>query len=484
MRAGMPAAITLAPHPQAILQHDTLLVVGRKARLLESDILALLPGRFPRATWDTMVRRCDPGDWGRVVSTWGSDAPTRIAAGVLPEASSRHNSPSRAFAIPGLITSAGQKGNVGLVLALEDADHDVPSAMAVARALPTYTATSRRVSREVTLWLQPRTGTVRIDPVRQAIEGVRYAAHLTDQPPNLLGCDAMVAEAVAVARDVGTPVEVLRRPELRERGLNGILAVGQGAVQSPALVVLDYDPGERARNHVGWAGKGIVYDTGGLSIKSKTGMPGMKTDMAGAAAVLAAFRAAVRLGTPDRLTAVLCIAENAVGPDSIRPDDVIEMASGRTVEINNTDAEGRLVLSDGLAWMAKHRRPRTVIDLATLTGAQSAATGKRHAALYCSDEALEQRMVEAGRWSGDLVHPLPYAPELFRKEFHSPVADMRNSVKDRSNAQSSCAGQFIGNHLFAAGFEGAWCHVDMAGPSVHANRGTGYGVGLLLATAI
>jgi len=479
----MPAAITLAPHPQATLQHDTLLFVGRKTRLLESDILALLPPRLSRSAWDAMVRRCDPGDWGRVVSTWTGESPTRIAAGVLPEVASRHNSPSRAWAIPGVVSSAGQKGNVGLVLALEDADHDIASAIAVARALPTFTATSRRVSREVTLWLQPRTGAVRVEGVRQAIEGVRYAAHLTDQPPNQLGCDAMVAEAVAVAGDLDVPVQVLRRSELREHGLNGILAVGQGAEQSPALVVLDHRPAE-PRDHVAWVGKGIVYDTGGLSIKSKTGMPGMKTDMAGAAAVLAAFRAAVRLGTPDRLTAVLCIAENAVGPKSLRPDDIVEMASGRTVEINNTDAEGRLVLSDGVAWVVKHRQPRVLVDLATLTGAQSTATGKRHGALYCNDDALERRIVEAGRWSGDLVHPLPYSPELFRKEFQSTVADMRNSVKDRNNAQSSCAGQFIGNHLFGAGYEGTWCHVDMAGPSVHANRATGFGVGLLLATAL
>ncbi|MEN0067289.1 MAG: leucyl aminopeptidase family protein [Myxococcota bacterium] len=478
----MPAAITLAPHPQAIHQHDTLLIIGRKARLLEPDVMGLLPSRMPHATWQSMLKRCDPGDWGRVVSTWTGDTPARVAAGVLPEGISRHNSPARAFAIPGLVANAGQKGNVGLVLALEHPNHDVASAIAVARALPTFTATSRRVSREVTLWLQPRNGSINTEAVRQGIEAVRYAAHLTDQPPNRLGCDAFVAEARAVADDLGCDITVLRRPELKEQGMNGILAVGQAAEQSPALVVLDHVPSE-PRKAVAWVGKGIVYDTGGLSIKSKTGMPGMKTDMAGAAAVLAGFRAAVRLGTQDRLSAVLCIAENAVGSLAVRPDDIIEMGSGRTVEINNTDAEGRLVLADGVAWVTKRRRPQVLVDMATLTGAQSAATGKRHAALYCSDEALERRVVEAGRWSGDLVHPLPYAPELFRKEFHSTVADMRNSVKDRANAQSSCAGQFIGNHLFASGFDGAWCHIDMAGPSVHAHRGTGFGVGLLMALA-
>ncbi len=180
-----------------------------------------------------------------------------------------------------------------------------------------------------------------------------------------------------------------------------------------------------------------------------------------------------------RLTAVLCVAENAIGPAATRPDDVITMYSGHTVEVNNTDAEGRLVLADGVAWAARHRSPDVMIDLATLTGAQSMATGKRQAALYCSDEQLEADAVAAGRRSGDLVHPLPYVPEFFRAEFRSPVADMRNSVKDRSNGQSSCAGQFIANHMRE--HKGPWLHVDMAGPAFSGGRATGYGPALLLA---
>ena len=157
------------------------------------------------------------------------------------------------------------------------------------------------------------------------------------------------------------------------------------------------------------------------------------------------------------------------------------MYSGRTVEINNTDAEGRLVLADGLAWVASERDPDHIIDMATLTGAQGVATGKLHAALYSSTESLELAAIAAGQRCGDLVHPLPYAPELFRKEFRSTVADMRNSVKDRSNAQASCAGQFLRNHL--TDYKGGWLHVDIAGPAVSAGRGTGFGVGLLLSLA-
>jgi len=246
------------------------------------------------------------------------------------------------------------------------------------------------------------------------------------------------------------------------------------------MVVLDYQPDTPAKNAktVVWVGKGIVYDTGGLSIKPKNGMPGMKTDMGGAAAVLAGFRAAVRLGANHRLIAILCIAENAVGPDATRNDDILTMYSGRTVEINNTDAEGRLVLADGVAYAVREFSPDVLIDLATLTGAQLVATGRRHAAILCNDEALESKAVKAGVRSGELVHPLPYCPEFFRGEFKSPVADMKNSVKDRMNAQSSCAGQFVGEHL--GDYENAWLHIDLAGPARDGERATGFGPTLLV----
>jgi probable aminopeptidase NPEPL1 len=154
------------------------------------------------------------------------------------------------------------------------------------------------------------------------------------------------------------------------------------------------------------------------------------------------------------------------------------MYSGKTVEVNNTDAEGRLVLADGIAWALRHVHPDVLIDLATLTGAQLVATGKRHAAIVSNDAELEAACIVAGRTSGELVHPLPYCPEMFRAEFKSEVADMRNSVKDRMNAQSSCAAQFIADHMGDA--TTPWLHVDIAGPAEADNRATGYGVGLLL----
>lgn len=471
----MPADLEFTADPSALEGADTLFVLGRVRRLGEDDVAQLVP--CPQL--QQMVNGIDPGDGGRVTSTWQAEPPTRVFVGLLPNPCSRHNSPARAWAIPRLIRTAPRRGRVAILAAVDSPEHALATAAGIARALPRYTATraSRRSYQVVVAILAPDgivQNTARLDAVAR---GVRSAARLVDLPPNLLTTTAMVQEATALAdAHPGVSKHVLRGDSLRQAGLGGLWAVGKAAEHPPALVVLDYDLGEGPR--VGWVGKGIVYDTGGLSIKSKTSMVGMKNDMGGAAAVLGAFDAVARLGLPIRLTAVLCIAENAIGPASTRPDDVIRMYSGRTVEVNNTDAEGRLVLADGVAWVTRHRDLSELVDLATLTGAQSMATGKRQAALYCNDAELEARAVAAGRRTGDLVHPLPYVPEFFRAEFSSHIADMRNSVKDRSNAQSSCAGQFIGNHL--GRYSGSWLHVDMAGPVVRSGRGTGFGAALLL----
>lgn len=196
--------------------------------------------------------------------------------------------------------------------------------------------------------------------------------------------------------------------------------------------------------------------------------------------LLGAFYSAVKLQASQKITLLLCLAENAIGPTAFRNDDILELYSGKTVEINNCDAEGRLVLGDGVAHATKHiEKLDLVVDMATLTGAQLIATGKKHAGILANKEELEKRAMAAGLHSGDLVYPLLYAPELLKSEFKSKVADMKNSVKDRSNAQTSCAGHFIESHLHPE-YEGGWLHVDMAGPAVSAERGTGYGVGLIL----
>jgi probable aminopeptidase NPEPL1 len=225
---------------------------------------------------------------------------------------------------------------------------------------------------------------------------------------------------------------------------------------------------------------GVTYDTGGLHLKARGSMETMKADMGGAAAVLSAFAVLAAQKPRHRLSLVLCMAENAIGPAAYKPDDVLELHSGKTVEINNTDAEGRLLLGDGVSYAARVLGAEVILDAATLTGAQLISTGMVHAAVMSNDAGVEQGLVAAGFASGDVCHPLIFAPELFQAEFKSPIADMRNSVKNRNNAQSSCAGQFIYSHIDDTSAK--WGHVDLAGPAFRADRGTGYGVALLAET--
>ena len=451
-----------------------IVVIGRAERLSGDDVLVWTG--LSAATRDAMVAATSPGDGGAKAESWVGAR--KVVLGVLPEACSRHNSPSRAWAIPTLAKAAS--GDAAVILLVDAPDHARAAALAVSRAFPRVDARSTDdTERSILITARASGDFVHDDTLQAAIDGVRLAARLVDLPPNRLHTDAFVDEAVALARDLGVEATVLREAELRTGGFGGLMGVGGAAVHGPALVSLTYRP-EGATSHIAWVGKGIVYDTGGLSLKGKAHLPGMKCEMGGAAAVMGAFAAAVRAEVPYAITAVLCLAENSIGARATRPDDILHMRSGKTVEVNNTDAEGRLVLADGVSWVCETHSPDVLIDLATLTGAALVATGKVHAALYCNDADLEALAVARGRAVGEPCHPLIYAPELFRKEFRSAIADMRNSVKDRANAQSSCAGQFIANHLPEDAPR--WLHMDIAGTAWDGdNRGTGYGVGLLLA---
>lgn len=257
-----------------------------------------------------------------------------------------------------------------------------------------------------------------------ATQSVREAAALVDQPCNELHVTAMIEEAkndlAKLSKKCKGKVSLHKfcvGKDLEIEGFGGIFGVGKAAANPPALVVLKYEPEGESDETIAWVGKGIVYDTGGLSMKTKTSMPGMKRDMGGSAAILKAFVAAASIGCSKTIYAVLCLAENAVGPDATRPDDIHKLYSGVTVEINNTDAEGRLVVGDGVAYVSKHLNVDVLLDMCTLTGAQGIATGQRHAAIICNDESIEQKAVLAGRKSGDMCHPLLYCPELFTAEF-------------------------------------------------------------------
>ena len=478
----MQTDIQIVELTAAVNAASTRIYIGRRDYLLSDAIIASIPHEI-QDRWETMVDACSPGDAGKATETWlAGTSPSKVVVGVLPEECSRHNCAARPHSITTLLKGKiSAEGETCVILALEEASHAIAATSAVARALPAYTRKTAPVQarRRVNIALiaddeQPYD----VDQLQLHMDANRLAARLVDTPASELHTEAFVELARETAAHVGAEISVLEGESLAHAGLGGLWGVGKASTHLPALVVLDHVPEDGNGLTFGWVGKGIVYDTGGLSIKSKTGMPGMKTDMGGAAAVLAAFRAAVKLETGHRIIALLCLAENSVGPDATRPDDILTMYSGLTVEVNNTDAEGRLVLADGVAYLTRHYSPDIVIDLATLTGAQLVATGQRHAGIVCNDENWEKRTVLTGRRTGDLVHPLPYCPEFYRKEFKSAVADMKNSVKDRMNAQTSCAAQFVGNHL--VDYQGPWLHIDLAGPATDGERGTGYGANLLL----
>merc|ERR1712169_69384 len=202
--------------------------------------------------------------------------------------------------------------------------------------------------------------------------------------------------------------------------------------------------------------------------------------MGGSAAVFGGFLAAVRCKSPHPLNCVLCLADNAISARAQRNDDIVIMKSGRTVQINNTDAEGRLILGDGVWHAAKlcGEEPAAVMTMATLTGAQGVATGLKHAGLYTDSEEWEKRMVTNGKRCGDLIHPFVYVPEFHEKEFACKGSDQKNLMARVNNAGSACAGWFIESNL-PTDYKGKFVHVDLAFPAVDAELGTGYGVALL-----
>jgi probable aminopeptidase NPEPL1 len=363
---------------------------------------------------------------------------------------------------------------------LDDEAHVLPAVNAIGRALPTFTAKSgKQPERTLAIACTLANGTmVAVDATARRITArAREAACFVDTPPTELDPAAFATAAKRVLKPLrGVRVRELVGDALLRAGLGGIHAVGRCARSAPRLLIAQTGPARGP--HVALVGKGVTYDTGGLHIKARGMMETMKADMGGAAAVLGAFAVLAAQQPKHRLSLLLCLAENAIGPAAYKPDDILVLHSGKTVEINNTDAEGRLLLADGCSYAARQLGAEVILDAATLTGAQGVATGDLHAAVMSNDEAVEQALLAAGKATGDLCWPLPFAPEFYRSEFASPIADMRNSVKNRSNAQSSCAAEFVHWHL--DGTKARWGHVDLAFPAFRGDRGTGFGVALLV----
>ena len=436
------------------------------------------------AALDRPIEDTKPGDDGMPCGTYGPEgAPRRLIACVLPDAVSRHNAPCRSEAILFTIAKAGINGKkAAVVVRLDSADHLLGTAVAIARAFPTFSDrggdNGKATQLNLVFTLADGTPVAASKIVKETVAAVQLAAHLVDAPPQEMDAAGFEKAARAAVKGVkGVKVTSIVGDQLLRKKLGGIHGVGRTAVVPPRLLILDYKGSARPKRTIALVGKGLIYDTGGLSLKVGGSMPNMKCDMGGAAATLGAFLSLVKGGTKDRVVFLGCLAENAIGPASYRPDDILHMHSGKTVEINNTDAEGRLVLADGVSWAARVLAADVIIDAATLTGAALMATGKEVSCTVSNRAGLEALSVASGRATGDLTHPLLFAPELMRKQFKSKVADMRNSVADRMCAQTSAAGQFIYNHFEEMNIP--WLHLDIAGPAFRDGRGTGHGVALI-----
>jgi leucyl aminopeptidase len=321
-----------------------------------------------------------------------------------------------------------------------------------------------------------------------AVRGCLLARDLVAEPANRLTTRGFTDRLRALAKH-GIEVEVLGRKDLARQGFGGLLAVGGGAADPPRLVVLRWR-GTLDAAPIAFIGKGLVFDTGGISIKGAKGMAAMKADMAGAAACAGAMLALALRNSPTPAVALLAIAENATGATSYRPGDVLRMHAGTTVEVVDTDAEGRLVLADALHHAASRFAPRAMIDLATLTGAIVSALGHHRAGLFGSDAALMAELAAAGDAVGEALWPMPIG-EGHRADLGSDIADIRQCAPS-SRGEGGWPARFLPDACHAAAFlrefTGGlpWAHLDIAGVDTQdrAHRlgpagPTGFGVRLL-----
>ncbi|MFQ5553971.1 MAG: leucyl aminopeptidase [Acidimicrobiia bacterium] len=315
-------------------------------------------------------------------------------------------------------------------------------------------------------------GTIVADAVAYARDLVNEPAG--DQPP------ARLAEAVAeMAADRGIEVTVYNETRMEEERFGGVLAVAAGAVNPPRLVVLEYAPDDPVAT-LALVGKGIVFDSGGLSLKTATGMEAMKTDMSGAAAVFATLRAIAELEMPVRVLGIAPLAENMPGGAAQRPGDVMRARNGKTIEVLNTDAEGRLVLADGLS-LAVEAEPDLIVDIATLTGACAVALGPKIGGLFSNDDDAAEQVRAAAARAGEKLWHMPLETE-YRKHIESAIADMKNTGERYGSAISAALilSEFAG--------DGPWVHLDIAGPARASKAeyylskgGSGFGVRTLVA---
>ncbi len=318
-------------------------------------------------------------------------------------------------------------------------------------------------------------------PLDRIADGVFFTRDLVSEPANVIYPESLADEAKSLSK-LGVNVEVLSEARMNRLGMGALLGVGQGSSRASRLVVMHWNgaPKGSKKKPVAFVGKGVTFDTGGISIKPAGGMEDMKWDMGGAGAVIGLMKALAGRGAKVDAVGIVGLVENMPSGDAQRPGDVVTSMSGQTIEVINTDAEGRLVLADALWYCQSRFKPRAMVNLATLTGAIIVALGKYQAGLFSNDDALADALIAAGNAVGEKVWRMPLG-DRYDKDIDSDIADMKNVGKNRE-AGSITAAQFLQRFVGKA----KWAHLDIAGMAwsktavaTAPRGGTGFGVRLL-----
>jgi leucyl aminopeptidase len=473
------ARIALADTKPAAMVTDALVVAlspgrGKKAEVIAPGLTAAVRTRLAEA-FTAVGATGKAGEVTRIPGGGGLKAPIVVGLG-LGDAAKQADAESVRRAVGEAVRSLA--GTRRIALALPLADDDALLTVSIAALMSAYDYVSfRNASKKdrkapvhsITVLL-PAAPTPEQKQAVKEVTAVASAVNLTrdlvNTPPNALTPSVLAASAVLAVDGLPIDVTIWDELDLVRDGCGGILAVGQGSANAPRLTRLQYAP-EGATRHLALVGKGITFDTGGISIKPAANMDEMKSDMAGAAAVIGAVKAIAELALPIRVTGWVPSAENMPSGTAQRPGDVITIYGGKTVEVLNTDAEGRLILADALG-MAAQDKPDLIIDIATLTGAAVVALGPRTAGVMGNDDDARTAVCDAAEAAGEAMWPMPL-PDDLRAGLDSGTADIAN-IGDRMGGMLS-AGVFLREFVPA---DQAWVHVDIAGPSFNDKGAYGY----------
>lgn len=465
-----------------ILSHKAdMLVLGVGGKKARKPLLSAAVARRQGASFAALLKGLPPGHAQMELPYAGSNYKYLC----LIDATAPAAATALAARLAAAARAAAAHGHATLVIDLASLAGEIEPAAALrlgAQALENasykfnlgFAAATNSLRKATLLVAAKPAGSARALRVGKAIgEGMRLARQLKELPPNLLYPETLARAIRREGRKAGLAVKVLDRGALGKLKMNGILTVGQGSARAPRLIVVRHAGGSKAQKPIVLVGKGVTFDTGGNSLKPSSAMADMKYDMGGAAGVFGALVACARMRLPLNVAAVIPAVENMVAGNSYRPDDVIRMMDGQTVEVLNTDAEGRLILADALTYAQRFLKPKLMIDAATLTGACLIALGHHRCGMTATDDELAGELSAAGELSGDLCWRLPLDnayDELLKSEF----ADFANIGGGRL-AGTITAACFLGRFVNKV----PWAHLDIAGSAWQNRRASGRPVPLL-----